>query len=115
MPIGTMLPRNNWRNALALLHDLVAASAAWMLAYLFRLNFEIEEPFASAMALNLLWVVPLQAVIFLRLRMYRGLWRYASLHDLRRIVLAASLGALAIAAVIVLFKRPFVQIGRAHV
>src|SRR5262245_62538875 len=104
MRIRTMLPRNNWRNALALLHDLAASAAAWMLAYLFRLNFEIVEPFANAMATNLLWVVPLQAMIFLRLRMYRGLWRYASLHDLRRIVLAASLGSLVVAEVLFILK-----------
>jgi FlaA1/EpsC-like NDP-sugar epimerase len=36
--------------------------------------------------------------------MYRGLWRYASLPDLRRILVAAVLGAMAIAVVIVVFK-----------
>jgi FlaA1/EpsC-like NDP-sugar epimerase len=99
-----MLPRTNWRNIVGFLHDAIAAGAAWCLAYLFRLNFELEEPFASAMVSHLVWVVPLQAALFLWLRMYRGLWRYASLPDLRRILIAAVLGAMAMAVVIVVFR-----------
>src|SRR5215468_5075576 len=104
----TMLRRANWRNAVAFLHDVVAVGVAWSLAYLFRLNFELYEPFTGAMLLNLAWVVPLQAALFLRVGMYRGLWRYASLPDLRRIVIAAGLGAMAIAVVIVLVRLPWV-------
>jgi FlaA1/EpsC-like NDP-sugar epimerase len=99
-----MLRRINWRNSVAFLHDVAAAGIAWCLAYLFRLNFELEEPFASAMVSHLLWVMPLQAALFLWLGMYRGLWRYASLPDLRRILVAAGLGAMAIAVVIVVFR-----------
>ena len=100
--------RANWRNAVAFAHDVAATALAWCLAYLFRLNFEFEQPFASAMLSTLTWVVPLQAPLFFALGMYRGLWRYASLHDLRRIVLATALGAMAIALVIQLFRTPFV-------
>ncbi len=98
--------RTNWRNAVAFAHDLVAAAAAWALGYLFRFNFELPTVYGEAMASNLAWVVPLQAAIFLRLRMYRGLWRYASLPDLRRILTAAALGAMAVAVGVVLLRRP---------
>src|SRR5262245_28456795 len=101
-----MFGRINWQSATAFLHDVVAAAAAWTLAYLFRFNFELYLPYESTMVANLAWVVPLQAVIFLWLRMYRGLWRYASLPDLRRILLAASVGAIAIAAGVALLQRP---------
>jgi FlaA1/EpsC-like NDP-sugar epimerase len=101
-----MRPRINWRNGVAFLHDVLGAGAAWCLAYLFRLNFELEPPFTSAMVSNLAWVVPLQGAIFLWAGMYRGLWRYASLPDLRRILVAAGLGALIIAMVIVIFRLP---------
>jgi FlaA1/EpsC-like NDP-sugar epimerase len=40
--------------------------------------------------------------------MYRGLWRYASLIDLRRILAAAALGAMLIAVGVVLMQRPSV-------
>ncbi|HSD54005.1 MAG TPA: nucleoside-diphosphate sugar epimerase/dehydratase [Burkholderiales bacterium] len=100
--------RANWRNAIAFAHDVVATALAWCLAYLFRLNFELEQPFAAAMVSSLIWVVPLQAPFFLAMGMYRGLWRYASFHDLRRILLATALGAMAIAVVILLFRIPWV-------
>ena len=100
--------RANWRNAVAFAHDVAATAVAWCLAYLFRLNFELEEPFASTMVTTLAWVIPLQAPLFLALGMYRGLWRYASFHDLRRILFAAGLGAMGIALVILLFRIPWV-------
>ena len=103
-----MSVRINWRNAIAFVHDVVAAAAAWVIAYLFRFNLEIFEPYATAMISNLAWVVPVQAAIFLWLRMYRGLWRYASLPDLRRIVVAALLGAMAVAVGVVLLQQPHV-------
>lgn len=43
------------------------------------------------------WVVVVQASIFLWFGLYRGLWRYASLPDLKRILLAVILGTLFIA------------------
>ena len=98
--------RANWRNAVAFLHDVAAAAAAWVLGYLFRFNFELYMPYEGAMVSNLAWVVPVQAGIFLWLRMYRGLWRYASLPDLRRILTAALLGAMAVAVGVVLLQRP---------
>jgi FlaA1/EpsC-like NDP-sugar epimerase len=95
----------NWRNAVAFAHDLVAAAIAWIGAYLLRFNFEVPPEFARAMLVALLWVVPLQALVLSRSRMYRGLWRYASLADMRRIIASAFLGALLVATFVLLFHR----------
>jgi FlaA1/EpsC-like NDP-sugar epimerase len=103
-----MPARVNWRNVVAFLHDLATAAVAWVLGYLFRFNFEIESPYVGAMVSNLAWIVPAQAALFLWLGMYRGLWRYASLIDLRRILAAAVLGAMVIAVGVVLMQRPYV-------
>jgi FlaA1/EpsC-like NDP-sugar epimerase len=100
--------RFNWRNGVAFAHDVAAATLAWIIAFALRFNFELEQPFEGAMWRNLAWLVPLQAVFFWRVGMYRGLWRYASLPDLQRIVLAAALGALSIALVVVMFKVKFI-------
>src|SRR5690606_15117490 len=93
-----------WRNPLAFAHDLVAAGISWMLAFALRFNFDIPQPYAAAMLNALIWVVPLQAAFLLHSGMYRGLWRYASLTDLRRILQATTLGALSIATVIALLR-----------
>ena len=86
----------NIRTALAVLHDALAAALAWILAYLLRFNFELPAEFAAEMWQTLVWVVPLQVMIFWRFNLYRGIWRYASMTDLRRIFLAVMLSAAAI-------------------
>ena len=50
----------------------------------------------------MLWVVPLQALIFVIAGMYRGMWRYASLVDLQRIAVAVGLSTLLLALMLVM-------------
>ena len=88
-----MLAKSNTRTILAMLHDTVAALLAWVLAYLLRFNFELPMHFLLELQHTVLWVVALQLGVFWRFGLYRGIWRYASLHDLRRIVLAVLLAA----------------------
>jgi FlaA1/EpsC-like NDP-sugar epimerase len=52
----------------------------------------------------LAWIVPLQGAIFLAFGLYRGLWRFASIVDLQRILLAAGLGALLIPLALVMLQ-----------
>ena len=96
--------RVNWRAALAFLHDTCMAAIAWSGIYWLRFNLELREPFITDMWFTLAWILPLQAGIFLALGLYRGLWRFASLLDLQRIVLAAGLGAILIPLVLVMLK-----------
>jgi FlaA1/EpsC-like NDP-sugar epimerase len=84
------------RTALAVLHDAIAAALAWSFAYLLRFNFELPPNFAAELHQTVYWVVALQMVIFWRFNLYRGIWRYASTTDLRRIFLAVMLSAAAI-------------------
>jgi FlaA1/EpsC-like NDP-sugar epimerase len=49
-------------------------------------------------------VLPLQAAIFVVFGLYRGLWRFASLVDLKRIVLSATLGAMLIPLALVMLR-----------
>jgi FlaA1/EpsC-like NDP-sugar epimerase len=90
------------RNRMALGHDVAAAMIAWYLAYWLRFNTEIPQYNIPNMVGAMLWVVPLQAVIFLGAGMYRGMWRYASVPDLQRIALAVGLSTLTIALVLLL-------------
>ncbi len=94
----------NWRAALAFLHDACMAAVAWAGIYWLRFNLDLREPFLTDMLFTLAWILPLQAGIFLALGLYRGLWRFASLLDLQRIVLAAGLGAILIPLVLVMLK-----------
>ena len=95
----------NPRSLIASVHDLCAAAIAWMVAYALRFNFDIPSNFADAMLRNLLWIIPLQAVVFYGFGLYRGIWRFASIPDLRRIALAAGTVALAIPALLLMLQR----------
>ncbi|MFA6920239.1 MAG: nucleoside-diphosphate sugar epimerase/dehydratase [Gallionella sp.] len=99
-----MLRKSNVRTALAIFHDIVAVVIAWMLAYSLRFNFELPADFNDEMQHTLLWVVPLQVAIFLKFGLYHGIWRYASLNDLRRIVLAVLFAALVIPFTLWMFR-----------
>lgn len=100
-----MIPQDK-RSFAAFGHDLVAAIAAWFVAYWLRFNFDIPEFFVRSMFESWPWVVAVQALVFLMVGLYRGIWRYASMADLYRIVLAAGLSAMAIAMVMVFIQVP---------
>jgi len=86
----------NWRMWLAFGHDLTACSAAWLISFWLRFNLDMPKPFGAIALESLAWVVPLHALLFLGFGLYRGIWRFASLPDLKRII-----GAVAVAAVAV--------------
>ena len=94
----------NWRALLAFAHDVVAAAIAWTGLYWLRFNLDLHEPQLADMTRTLAWVLPLEAGIFLAFGLYRGLWRFASVPDLQRIMLAVALGAVAIPVVLVMLR-----------
>ena len=96
----------SWRTWLAFTHDLAAVALAWLAAFWLRFNFEIPGDFLSLALRTLPWVVAVHAPIFIGLSMYRSLWRFASIRDLRRIVMAAVTGAVIIAAVATMLALP---------
>ena len=83
---------------LAFAHDVAAAGLAWVLAFWLRFNLDVPAEYRLIMLVRLPWEAAIYAVAFLGFGLYRPLWRFASLPDLRRIVLAAGLGALAVPA-----------------
>jgi FlaA1/EpsC-like NDP-sugar epimerase len=89
---------------LAFGHDVFAAAVTWVGLYWLRSNLDLHEPQLTDMWRTLAWVLPLQAAVFLVFGLYRGLWRFASLPDLQRIVLAAGVGAVAIPVVLVMLR-----------
>jgi FlaA1/EpsC-like NDP-sugar epimerase len=95
----------NWRTIVATLHDILVAVLAWMLAYWLRFNFDMPAQYSSAMLRNLTWVVGLQAIVFLVFGLYRGIWRFASIPDLRRIGLAVAASALAVTTLLFMLDR----------
>ncbi|CAK8723220.1 MAG: NDP-sugar epimerase [Candidatus Electronema aureum] len=96
--------RPNSRILAIILHDIFAAILAWLAAYWLRFNLSLPPQYADDAFAALIWVLPLQAAVFWRFNLYRGIWRFASLPDLQRIVLAVGLTALLVPVILVLFQ-----------
>ena len=84
------------RRFIVFAHDLAAAALAWVIAFWLRFNLDIPDDYREVMLSQLPWVLVVYAVVFWALGLYRGLWRYASLPDLKRILIAVAVGGAAV-------------------
>lgn len=88
---------NRWA---AFLHDLLWIPVALALAFLVRLEFSFFSGELLAIFLLLIAIsLPVQAAAYMYFGLYRGIWRFASVPDLMRIMRAVWAGA----AVTILF------------
>ena len=84
------------RSLLIFSHDLVMIPAAWLGSYWFRFNLgQIPDEYWSQGVRTLPWVMLVQAVCFYLFDLHKGVWRFASLPDMVRIVKSVVLGAVA--------------------
>lgn len=93
----------NWRISSAFLHDFAVACIAWILGYLLRFNFNIPPEFILSLTNVMLWAVPLQVLCFVRFGLYKGVWRFASLPDLQRVLKAVFVASLLVATILFMF------------
>lgn len=88
------------------LHDMAMIPVAWLGSYWFRFNLESIPPYALSQALVYLpFVVVVQTLVFRLFGLYRGVWRFASIPDLVRIVKAVGAGVLIIGVALFLYSR----------
>ena len=92
----------NFRRLMVFAHDVVAAGVAWTVAFWLRFNLDVPKEYEALMLARLPWVIAIHAAVFWALGLYRGLWRYASLPDMQRILLAVGVAALAVPATLTL-------------
>ena len=96
-------------SALLMLYDVIAVNISYFIALWFRFDCtysEIPEHYLSAY-LNFVPIYTLVCVaVFLWLRMYNSIWRFASFHELLRVLMSSVVSsALHIAGITVLFER----------
>lgn len=93
-----------WRSYTAIFHDIAVAILAWYLSYLLRFNFNIPADFSTSMWLVAMFIIPIQTTAFFWFGLYKGIWRFASLPDLKRILLAITIASVTIVALLFMFK-----------
>lgn len=91
------MPRFYRNRVVVILCDALLISLAFILSYYFRFNFDIPEPqfYWAQIMRTLPFVVALNLVIFYKFDLYKGMWRYTGIRDLRAIILAVTLSTVA--------------------
>jgi FlaA1/EpsC-like NDP-sugar epimerase len=90
----------------AFVHDLAMIPIAWLGAYWLRFNLEeVPPPYWREALLLVPIVVATQGAMFWYFGLYRGVWRFASVPDLMRILKAVVVGLLLSAAAVFLINR----------
>lgn len=92
----------NLRSFGAFMHDIIVAFVAWNLSFLLRFNFEIPANFYVHLTETVLWVVLVQAIVFVLFGLYQGVWRFASIPDLKRIINAVLVGSVVVTALLLM-------------
>lgn len=95
-----------WRNRLiAFFYDLSMIAVAWFGAYLVAFDMRVPPPAIITQAsLLLIPIIFLQVMAFNYWGLYRGVWRFASIPDLIRIIKAVISGAACISALLLLMQ-----------
>lgn len=88
----------HFRNRLsAVVHDLLMIPFAWLGAFWLRFNLgEIPPDYLKSALSALPLVVIVQGLLFWYFGLYRGVWRFASLPDLVRIIKAVAMGVIVV-------------------
>jgi FlaA1/EpsC-like NDP-sugar epimerase len=87
------MPRFYRNRIVVILCDTFLISLAFILSYYLRFNFDIPEPefYLTQIKRTLPFVIALNLIIFYKFDLYKGMWRYTGIRDLRAIILAVTL------------------------
>ena len=92
LPKVKKLPRIYNRANIAFTHDVFMASISFILALYLRLGNDVLAFYAvSELIFGTALFTAIAAIVFRSLKMYRGVWQYASLNDLLNITKSTSL------------------------
>ncbi len=110
-----IMKKIRWVDLLIVLLDIAAVNASHYLALVFRFYMEHKMVFTELESGYVSWFLQFAPVytvfcllVFWRLRLYGGLWQYAGINDMNRILLSAVLcAAFMFAGTIIVFPRRF--------
>ena len=92
--------KNATRSAIVFLFDLLAMLVAWVGGVALRFNFDLPAHYADKLLAAGAVLLLVHAIACRWAGLYRGMWVFASLPDLRRVLKAVGVSAVAMALVI---------------
>ena len=94
----------NPRTFIAIGHDIIVAALVWSFTFSLRWNFDLDRSTQILLFQTLPAVLAVQVGCFVYFGLYRGIWRYASIHDMRLIAMAVGTSALIIPILLLLWR-----------
>jgi FlaA1/EpsC-like NDP-sugar epimerase len=94
----------DFRTLIAIAHDTFWAIVIWVAGNYFRFSVE-SSPISPDAIASLPVVVGIQLISFQLCGLYRGIWRFASFHDLRRMAVAIAISSAVIALTLLLWQK----------
>ena len=96
---------NGWPRLAVVAHDMTMVWAAWVGLHQLRFALAPAMPPLPLWSPEIFLVLLAQALVFWRVGLYRGVWRFASVPDLLNILKAGLFGLLAIVVGLFLYNR----------
>lgn len=94
--------RTNLRSTLVFLFDLLAVVLAWAGGMLLRFNFEWQPDYTEKVIVSGAFLLVVHAAVCRLAGLYRGMWIFASLPDLKRVLKAIGMSSAAMVLLIAL-------------
>ncbi|MBK5913177.1 polysaccharide biosynthesis protein [Rhodocyclus purpureus] len=104
--------KKSMRLPLVILFDLLAAILAWSCGFLIRFNFDWPAEYVPKMLLGLAVLLPAQGIACRWAGLYRGMWVFASLPDLKRVLKAVAVSTAVLVALTALDRSSELAIPR---
>jgi len=101
----------NIRSLLVFAFDLLMVVVAWVLSFLLRFNLDWPGAFRDEIIYGALILLPVQLLACRWAGLYRGMWSFASLPDLRRLVKAVLVSLVAV-LLLTMYSKPYLLIPR---
>ena len=89
---------------LVFLFDLSAVAFAWVGGFLLRFNLDMPANFLPVLGWGLVFLLPAHAVACRLAGLYRGIWMFASLPDLKRVLSAVGFSTAAVVAFFAFYR-----------
>ena len=89
---------------LVFLFDLSAVVFAWVGGFLLRFNLDLPANFVVVMGWGMVFLLPAHALACRLAGLYRGIWMFASLPDLKRVLRAVGFSTIALLAFFAFYR-----------
>ena len=94
-----------WKRIIVVGSDVLITAFSYWFAFLLRFSFSIPEVFYKKMLMSIPILVAIRCCSFFFFGLYSGIWRYASISDLARILKAVALSSILFVVYVTFFYR----------